>query len=194
MEIRIIYLLLGGLAGLLIGLISYHYYWVHFMMREPEKEVDPDEGRTFPLMKIIPIQNESMFAQAKNTPPYKQPNYFKGRFNLPPEKVTVDKMKEELQKYVDKLMRKEQFLEVNEVQDTINTADEWFDKRKKWFLDQVGKTIFQNNIECECPVCQKIDAEGFMIVDEMHAMDIFLTECVERSPLNPVIFTSKKNE
>jgi len=121
-----------------------------------------------------------------------QPTAFKGLYGLTPDKVTFDLLKDEIGKFIDAMMKQEEYLQVNELQDTLDTCEDWFEERKKWFLDHVGKTVFQNNIDCDCPVCEKINNEGFTIVDESHAMDIFIKECIERSPNNPIIFTSKK--
>ena len=77
-------------------------------------------------------------------------------------------------------MEEEEFLAVNRITNVLNTCDEWFDDRKKWFLDRIGKTVYPNNMNCDCEECQKVLKEGLFLETEIDALSAFQQECASR--------------
>lgn len=49
------------------------------------------------------------------------------------------------------------------------TLRKMHDQQLKWFKDRIGKTIYRGAVSCDCDSCNRIEKEGLVIMDEMHA-------------------------
>lgn len=44
------------------------------------------------------------------------------------------------------------------------------DPRLQWFIDRIGKTVYRDEIGCECKSCKDGDKHGVFIQDKDHAV------------------------
>jgi len=42
-------------------------------------------------------------------------------------------------------------------------------KRKKWFIDRIGKRVYRAPVKCQCDTCKSGHINGILILDEEHA-------------------------
>lgn len=50
-----------------------------------------------------------------------------------------------------------------------------YEKRKKWFMERIGKRIFRAPVTCQCESCVRGHVEGIVIMDKDHAA--YLQDC-----------------
>jgi len=50
-------------------------------------------------------------------------------------------------------------------------------KRKKWFINRIGKRVFRNATSCTCKICKDVSNNGLIICDRMHADYLYMCEC-----------------
>jgi len=54
-------------------------------------------------------------------------------------------------------------------------------KRRKWFLERIGKRVFREKNGCDCKICEKNTKNGIIILDEEHAIYMHDMECISNN-------------
>jgi hypothetical protein len=70
-------------------------------------------------------------------------------------------------------------------------------KRKQWFKDRIGKTVYRNKNTCDCKTCKRVYKNGLVITDDMHADYLFCCESeftFEGHPLKYFDTIKERNE
>lgn len=55
------------------------------------------------------------------------------------------------------------------------TPHERYTKRLDWFKSRIGKRVYRNAGDCDCPICMSVGIHGLFIVDDLHAT--YLRDC-----------------
>ena len=102
----------------------------------------------------------------------------KANFNADRFDKLVDKefFKGELEKNMHDHNEKQEYEYSAYFRDKIEDMDNWFDERKKFFIDNIGKRVIPDRTNCDCENCQKIVKEGVVIENKDHALQLFSSE------------------
>ena len=90
----------------------------------------------------------------------------------------VDKefFKAELEKNMNEHESKQEYELSAYFRDKISDMDNWFDERKNFFINNVGKRVIPDRTNCDCEGCKIVLKEGIVIENKEHALQLFANE------------------
>lgn len=102
----------------------------------------------------------------------------KANFDVEKFEKLVDKefFKGELEKNMNDHNEKQEYEFSAYYRDKIEDMDNWFDERKKFFIDNIGKRVIPDRSNCNCEHCRLALKEGLLIEDKDHALQLFSNE------------------
>jgi len=70
----------------------------------------------------------------------------------------------------------EEYERAGNVKHSLETVDDWFDTRKKWFISKVGSIIKTDTQVCDCPICTENAKGEYPLPNETIALKFFIEE------------------
>lgn len=188
-----LFFLIGLISGAVVaGIVIYKYLNSQEVYEEPEHNDNDD------IPKEVSNMLEGIFGKGnvkviKKVNPFEMAQEIQNSQLITPSTVfstitNKKNFKKDLEARLHKVVTdgSEDYEKATHLRDLISTlSDEkqdWFDMRKKWFLDHIGQRVKPNIAECPCGGCEMAVENGLVIQDENQALSLFAQE--NRSKVN----------
>lgn len=174
------FFLLGIIIGSVVSIIIF--YKIGYQADQAERELLNENTH--------PQQEPPQFMEFREVPEGLKQMIF-GKINdiqtQAREKIAnSEAYKNLITKKKDQAFKSEEFLRFQHLEALLESVDTWFDDRKKWFMDRIGKRIIPDRIICDCEGCKEIEKNGQLLKDENQAMVFFMNECMSKVNENEV--------
>lgn len=171
MKTEILLSALFFIIGAVLGASTVGYFvWKHIYSDDVEEELEELEEMQFPLKNMQKLNESDIKELLKNAIPINPKQVFEGITNA---EFFKNKIEQSLHITVTNT---DNWEKATYLRDLLSQVDEWYEPRKKWFLDRIGKRVKPSEAECPCEGCKNAVEDGIVIQDENIALSLFAQE------------------